>query len=143
MAGIYKDDLWSVGEGNVDGSPILVRARSALPAAPDRAIYENLIIITWPYDSDESGMPAADVYEQMRRFEDLLETAVGTKGVGVQAASLTGNGSKEWRYYTHDPDDFMSKLNLGFAGHTRYPVDLQMFLDSEWDALAQLLSERA
>ena len=143
MTGIYKDDLWSVGEGNVDGFPILVRARSALPAVPDRAIYENLIIITWPYDSDESGMPALDIYEQMRRFEDSLETAVGTKDVGVQAASLTGNGRKEWRYYTYDPDDFMSKLNLGFAGHTRYPVDLQMFLDSEWEALAQLLSERA
>ena len=143
MTGIYREDLWSIGEGNADGFPIIVRARAALPAVPDREIYENLIIITWPYDSDESGMPAADTHEQMQRFEDSLEAAVETKGVGVQAASLTGNGSKEWRYYTYDADEFMSELNRALSGQPPFPVSIQMFLDSEWGALAQLLPERA
>lgn len=139
MSGIYKEDDWSVGEAQVNGLPLIVRTRSKLPSLPDRQIYENLIIILWPYTANDSGMPQHEDNQNTIQFEDAIEKALEVKGVGVQAACITGNGSKEWRYYAYDTDEFMSKLNQGLAGHQVYPIELQMFKDPEWGALSELL----
>ena len=140
MSGIYKEDNWSLGEAQINGLPLIVRTRSRLPAIPDREIYENLIIISWPYTANESGMPQPEENQRTIQFEDALEKALAPKGVGVQAACLTGNGSKEWRYYTYDTDEFVARLNQGLADHPPYPIELQMFKDPEWDALGELLA---
>ena len=139
MAGIYKDDDWSVGQAQIGGLPLIIRTRSKLPSLPDMAIYEHLIIISWPYSANESGMPQHEDNQNTIRFEDALEKALEAKGLGVQAACITGNGSKEWRYYTYDTGEFMSRLNQGLTGHPVYPIELKMFKDPEWGALAELL----
>jgi hypothetical protein len=82
------------------------------------------------------GMPASEVTEQMQTFETAIEASLEQKGVGVQAACLTGNGAREWRYYTYDTDEFMAKLNAGLAGHTVYPLRIQLFSDPEWTGLS-------
>lgn len=94
-SGIYKDDSWSIGEAMVDGFPLVIRARTSLPSVPDRQIYENLILISWPYETDQSGMPPKDVNQLTQSFEDALESALESKGIGVQAVCVTGKGSKE------------------------------------------------
>lgn len=137
-AGIYKDDSWSIGEAKVEGFPIVIRARTSLPSIPDRQIYENLILISWPYQTDQSGMPSKDVNQQTQDFENALAVAIETKRLGVQAVCVTGNGSKEWRYYTYDKDEFMEKLNTGLVGHPVYPIEVRFFKAPEWNALAEL-----
>jgi hypothetical protein len=137
-SGIYREDSWSIGETKVDGLPIIIRARTSLPSVPDRQIYENLVLISWAYQSDQSGMPPKDVNLQTQHLEDALEVALEAKGIGIQAACITGKGSKEWRYYTYDKDEFMSKLNSGLAGHPVYPLDIKFFVDPDWNALAEL-----
>lgn len=139
MAGIYKDDAWSVAEGKMNGLPLVIRARSRLPSVPDRAIYQNLVLISWPYDADASGMPSADSARAMEQFGDAIEAALENKGVAVEAASITGNGMKEWRYYTYDKDELMSALNAGLADHPLYPINIKLFADPEWSALSELL----
>lgn len=137
-AGIYNGDSWSIGEAQVEGFPLVIRARTSLPSVPDRQIYEDLIVIAWPYQTDTSGMPSKEVNQQTQDFENALEVAIESKGIGVQAACLTGKGSKEWRYYTYDKDEFMSKLNSGLVGHPVYPIEISFFKDPEWGALAEL-----
>lgn len=139
MSGIYKEDDWSIGEAQINGLLLIVRSRSKLPSIPDMQIYENLIIISWPYSANELGMPVPEENQSTIQFEDAIEKALEAVGVGVQAACITGNGTKEWRYYTYDTDEFMSKLNRGLAGHPVYPIELQFFKDPEWGALSELL----
>ena len=139
MAGIYPNDEWAVGQAEVDGLPIIVRSRTSLPAAPDREIYHCLIMVSWPYEPENSGMPPADVNRQMQAFEDVLEQTLEKGEVGVQVASVTGNGAKQWRYYTYDTDEFMGVFNEALQGHAAYPVELQLFQDPEWGALAELI----
>lgn len=88
-------------------------------------------------------MPEKPVHAAMCAFEDAVEATVEKTGAGVQAASITGSGSKEWRYYTNDPDEFMSQLNDALAGHPPIPLDIQVFDDPDWEALGELLAGRA
>ncbi len=141
MSGIYTEDNWSLSEGRVDGLPLIVRMRSKLPAQPDREIHQHLIIISWPYAATGSGMPQDEDNQLHTQFEDALEKANQSRDFGVQAACITGNGLKEWRYYTHDTDEFMAGLNESLIGHPVYPLELQVFKDPEWNALSELLPQ--
>jgi len=136
--GIFPTDDWTVAEAPAGSAPFIVRMRSTLPSAADQALFCHLIIIKWVYEPNDFGMPDVSVHRQMNRFEDALEAGVERRRTAYQAASLTGSGQKEWRYYAADAEAFMDSLNADLTGHERYPLHIEMFQDSEWTALREI-----
>jgi hypothetical protein len=136
---IFPDDTWTIGTADQDGQPIIVRVRAALPDLAQRKALGQLIVIGWPYDGNAAGLPDAGDSAAMQAFEDAIEAGVERKGAGVQAASLTGAGHKEWRYYAADADAFVAALNDSLDGHPTYPLEIEMFDDAEWHGQQQLL----
>ena len=136
---IFPDDGWTVGTADQDGQPIIIRVRSQAPDAEGRARYPQLIVIGWPYDGNETGLPDTEDNAGMQAFEDALERGLEPTGIGVQVASLTGAGHKEWRYYTPDPDAFVAALNASLDGHPTYPLEIEMFSDADWQGFQQLI----
>ncbi|WP_313621097.1 DUF695 domain-containing protein [Achromobacter sp.] len=141
MSNIFPGDLWAVGEANANGLPIIVRFRTGLPTEANRQAHENLIIISWPYTGIESGMPKDEDKKSTNNFEEAIEKGFENSDVGVQVACLTGNHLKEWRYYTRDVEAFLEAFNGCLAGHPVYPIELRMFKDPDWNALAGLQPE--
>lgn len=142
--GPFDDDLWTVGEAEAeDGVSMIVRFRSHLPAPAARADWPHLVQIGWSCETaDEDGMPD-DVESGLQdAFEDALLASVDARGDGVQVASLTGGGVREWRYYTRDPEAFFRTLNEALGSHPEYPLDFGVFEDPEWEGLAELLPPR-
>jgi hypothetical protein len=136
---IYPDQSWTVATADQDGQPILLRMRASMPEAAARAAFPQLVIIGWPYDGDEGGMPLQSDAEAMQRFEDAVEAGLTDEALGLQVASLTGAGHREWRYYTGDADAFVARLNASLEGHDAYPLEIDMFDDAEWEGLQQVL----
>src|SRR5262249_9568307 len=122
MSRIYKQDSWSLSKWSLNEQEILIRMRDALPSAADRELYSNLILVSWTYSTGPSGLPTADTAQLMQDFENAIESAPETKGLGVLAACITGKGRKEWRYYTSDKDEFMAQFNSGLKSHPAYPI---------------------
>ena len=136
---LFPDDTWTVGTADQDGQPIIIRVRGQLPDAAAREANSQLIVIGWPYDGNESGLPLEADRASMDRFEEALEAGLAGTTLGVQVASLTGAGHKEWRYYAADADAFVAALNDSQNGHPTYPLEIEMFDDAEWRGLQQLL----
>jgi hypothetical protein len=136
---IFSDDTWTVGTADQDGQPIIIRVRGQLPDAAARQANSQLLVIGWPYDGTETGLPADADKAAMERFEEALEAGLAGTGVGVQVASLTGAGHREWRYYAPDAEAFVAALNASLGGHPTYPLEIEMFDDAEWQGLQQLL----
>lgn len=136
--GIFPVDDWVLAEAPSDGNPLIVRMRSSLPAQADRSRFRHLVVIKWAYEPNERGMPDSNVHRLMNVFEDAVEAGTERRQMAVQAASLTGGGEKEWRYYTQDVDAFMVSLNADLVGHGQYPLRIDSFLDAEWSALRDL-----
>lgn len=137
--GIFPDDTWTVGTADQDGQPLVIRVRSQMPAVADRQRHAQLIVVGWPYDGTEGGLPTSDETAAMQDFEHAVEAGLERGGAGTQVASITGAGHKEWRYYAADADAFVTALNASLDGHPTYPLEIEMFDDSEWQGLQQLL----
>jgi hypothetical protein len=135
----FPDDMWTVGTADQDGQPIIIRVRSELPDASRRSAHAQLIVVGWPYDGNETGLPSAADTTSMLDFESAVEGGLERTGVGLQVASITGAGHKEWRYYSADADAFVDALNASLDGHPTYPLEIEMFDDPEWEGLQQLL----
>jgi hypothetical protein len=74
-------------------------------------------------------------------FEEAIENGIELRGIGVQAGCITGNGGKEWRYFTYDTNEFMGKLKQCIAGQPVLPIEVKNFKDPEWSALSELLHD--
>ena len=62
-----------MGEARIDGLSVIVRFRTGLPSAPARQANDNLIVISWPYQGVESGMPNEEDKQHTNNFEEAIE----------------------------------------------------------------------
>jgi hypothetical protein len=137
--GIFPDDTWTVGTADQDGQPLVIRVRGQMPEADARRDHGQLIVVGWPYDGTDAGLPTTEDSGSMQAFEDAVEAGIAADGTGIQVASITGAGHKEWRYYAADAEAFVATLNASLDGHPTYPLEIEMFDDAEWQGLQQLL----
>lgn len=135
-------ETWTTSETEGEDGLLSIRARAALPPPMKRSKLPHLILIGWGYEpADERGMPSPAELKQMTAFEATVEKALDAAGAGFPAASVTGGGAREWRYYAADPDVFMDALNDALEGHPEYPIEFQAFDDPEWNALLELIED--
>lgn len=152
---IYPEDSWVAGRAQVNGHELVIRARAQRPTAELRAACPHLLIVTWKFGETSTGMPTAEEDARVLELEASLDAGMyagmhagmhagvhagidGTEA-GVLAAVITGNGGKEWLYYTSDPDRFMEAFNLAVSGREPYPLAFEGLVDTEWKALAELV----
>ena len=136
----YEKSDWKVGSTN-DDFPMIIRSRSTLPDQAYKDKYQHLIIVKWKYTCSDRGMPDKASREAMDFFEQKLEAALTSKNNGVLAATKTGQSIKEWRYYNLDTQEFMSSLNEISDPNSPFPIDLQLFDDPNWEALAEIIGQ--
>ncbi len=84
-------------------------------------------------------MPSSGVVEQIASLDEAIGSKFEDAGVAIEAASITGNSVKEWRFYTTSADAFMSAFNASLIGHVPYPLEFSAYGDLSWSALAELL----
>lgn len=137
--GVYTDDKWTLGRGTFDDHPVIVRARASLPSKAERELFSHLILISWAYEpDDDDGFPSDELSEDMESFETaLFDTFDQNSAVACGVAVITMNGTREWRFYASDTDLFMEEFNDALAGQADYPIELQAYLDPEWEGLRE------
>jgi hypothetical protein len=142
MAGPFNDDQWIVGQTEDEDGGLIVRCRAQRPDAEARKGWSQLILVGWSYEDDDgTGLPSKAVDRQMDAFEEAVTAALQASGAAVLAASITGGGVREWRFYAIGPDAFMEALNGALENHPEYPLEFDAFEDPDWNALAELLPD--
>lgn len=136
----YEESEWKIGSSN-DEIPIIIRVLATLPEQSYKTKYQHLIVVKWKYTCSDKGMPDAPSQEEMNFFEHKLEDALIRKKTGVLAATITGKSLKEWRFYNSDAQKFMAVLNEISDPDSPFPIDLQLFNDPDWEAIAEIIGK--
>lgn len=131
-----KEERWAIAEGTVEnGLPYIIRFREDLPNEETRKKLSTLIIVSWVFEFDDgSGMPTSEIAGQMEDFEDLIDEALIEKGTARLMTVFTGDGLREWQFYTDDDEFFMQKFNEVLEGKPVLPLEIESFVDENWDA---------
>lgn len=125
--------MWStaVATRPSDGHRIIYRYRSEFDRTFKRSSYPDRVTIAWSYKST-SGMPSKTERESMDRMEDLLSPYVEQTSLSTLVLVSTGEGLREWVYYTKSQDEFMAQVNKALQGLPRFPVEIDLWKDPEW-----------
>jgi hypothetical protein len=132
------DEHWSVLEAQKNGRPLIVRYRGERPNDIVPTDYPFLLSATWGYQTaNPAGLPSEQDQELMSRFEDALESALESSGSAHLMVVLTGNGERDWLWYSRGEEDSMRLVNQALKGHKPYPVQFSVQRDPKWRAYTQ------
>jgi hypothetical protein len=70
--------------------------------------------------------------ERMDKLEDLLHPALEKSGVATLVLVSTGEGLREWTYYTGSTERFMSSMNQTLRSEPPFPLEIHVGSDPEW-----------
>lgn len=130
---------WTLAQGKAGGHNTIVRALARVPLIEQRKARPVLVSITWAYDGEATaGMPSRGVYDRIEGFEQVLFAALDAEDFATEAAAITGNGARQWRFYTADAEDFIARFTAALAGETVYPIELEAIDDPEWQGLRDI-----
>ena len=112
MARELTADSWVAIRAQFDDDDLdtVFRLRTQMPTKKVRLQHPTMMIIKWPYQAKKDGMPRQADMKRMAAFEDALEIAIEAPALGIQAACLTGNGRRTWRYFVAAPDNFLTAV---------------------------------
>jgi hypothetical protein len=131
------DDQWTVAQAEKNGKPLLVRYRSNRPQGVKSSAFPFLFSATWTYQANEAGFSAPEETELMDKFEDALVSALEASQTAYLMVILTGDGDRDWLWYTRGEAEAMRQVNQALKGHKRYPVQFSVQQDRSWRAYAQ------
>ena len=123
---------WVVAEAEDDGNPIILRIRQ-VPPEFDRSAYPHMISVVWPYEVAGEGMPGADEKEGMDALEDLLMPALERSSNAILTVAITGNGMREWQWYSRSMETTMDIVNATLAPYDPFPVEFSLTDDPDWE----------
>ncbi|WP_375402111.1 DUF695 domain-containing protein [uncultured Sphingomonas sp.] len=136
-------DGWSVTERRAEDGVFLLRARTRLPGADERAAHPLAMWITWPFEPGSGagldGAPDESTLGAMAAFEAAAYEALDAPGHAVGVAVLTGGAAREWLFYAADRDAFMRVLLQALEGHPSYEFEVRAWDDPSWKAARELV----
>ena len=134
-------DRWTLAQGEDNGLPLIFRIRNQRPTGVQPAQYPHLIGMCWSYvPENEFGMPSFEVMALTTQFEKLLGPALESSRSAFMTVIVTGNGVRQWQWYSRDPDETMTLINQALAGCDPFPVWFFVEHDPDWQAYGDFQS---
>ncbi|SKC69765.1 DUF695 domain-containing protein [Paraburkholderia hospita] len=122
----------AVSKDRSSGHAVIFRYASETFDDSTRLSQPNLIRLIWQYEG-EAGMPHSETRQRMDALEDAIALAVEADGFASLVLVSTGEYRREWTYYVGPTTEFMNRLNRGLADHPRYPIEIRIGEDPEWE----------
>jgi len=123
------------------GNLIMVTQRVDVEKFRNNPRFNIRVEITWPYtgaDSDATGMPDAELSAKMETVQDRLDIEFHKDPVAVLTGVCTGDGERNWVFYTLSNNIFGRKLNDQLADLPELPISIVCERDESWAAYDEM-----
>ena len=124
---------WSYPAEGESGKTVIVSGHDGIEKFKDSGKYIYRIDVTWRYNALSSGMPDDNDAKLMEEATDALQAAFSKDKVAVMTGIYTGDGRRDWVFYTKNLKIFSIVFNKALQEVDSMPLEIEASEDSEWE----------
>lgn len=128
-----SDDWWTAPAEGDNGNLILVTGRRGLDNVIATGVYRYRVEVTWRYEGDEKALPAYADSKVMEQVTDAFKDCFDRDPVAVLTGIYTGDGQRDWVFYTRSLHIFQRKFNEVLAPFPALPLSFEAEEDPDWE----------
>ncbi|MBO4954881.1 MAG: DUF695 domain-containing protein [Muribaculaceae bacterium] len=129
---------WTAPALSENGNRIMVSGRKDIERFRENPRFSIRVEISWPYTPDAQGFPDEMTSELMEQAHEALEATFAKDPVAVLTGVFTGDGRRDWVFYTLSTNIFGRKLNEALAHLPLLPLEIKAENDPEWEAYSEM-----
>lgn len=139
MAAAEIGDWWtSPAESPETGKLIMVTGRRDVEKFRSNPRFNIRVEVTWPYEEAAGGMPDEATSELMEKATDSLLEVLQKDPVAVMTGIYTGDGQRNWVFYTLSTHIFQKKINEALASLPLLPLSISAENDPDWEEYREM-----
>ena len=123
---------WTAPTESENGKLIMVTGRKDVDKFRNNPKFNIRIEVTWKYGPTDDGMPDKPTSEEMERVQDALADALVKNKVAVLTGIYTGDGERNWIFYSFSTNLFGRRLNDALAEFPLLPLTIYCENDAAW-----------
>ncbi|MDE6228126.1 MAG: DUF695 domain-containing protein [Muribaculaceae bacterium] len=132
---------WSFPAESESGKTIIVTGRDDVDKFRDSGKYIYRIDVSWKYNALPDGMPEDEDAKLMEEVTDALTDALKKDKVAVLTGIYTGDGSRDWVFYTKNLKIFSIVFNKALEELPTIPLVIEAEEDSDWEEYTHMREE--
>jgi hypothetical protein len=132
------NDWWTAPAEGEGGNLILVTGRRGMDNVIATGVYRYRVEVTWPYEGDSKGLPAFADSKVMEEVTDALNASFDRDPVAVMTGIYTGDGQRNWVFYTRSLHIFQRKFNEVMAPFPTLPLQFEAEEDPDWQEYREM-----
>lgn len=127
------EKYWSYPAESESGKTIIVTGRDGIDKFRESGKYVYRIDVSWRYNALPDGMPEDADARLMEEVTDALSEAFRKDKVAVLTGIYTGDGSRDWVFYTKNLRIFSTVFNKALEELPTVPFVIEAAEDAEWE----------
>lgn len=135
------DKWWSYPAEGESGRTVIVTGRDAMDEWRISGKYIYRIDVSWNYDGKPDGMPGDEDSSLMEEATDALLDAFKKDKVAVMTGIYTGDGRRDWVFYTKNLKIFSIVFNKALSGLPVIPIVIDAEEDADWEEYLHMREE--
>ena len=129
---------WSFPAEADSGKTVIVTGRDKIENFRSNGKYIYRVDVKWSYNSLPDGMPEDDEAKLMGEITDSLLEAFKKDHVAVMTGIYTGDGQRDWVFYTKNLKIFSSVFNRALEEYPTIPILIEASEDKDWEEYEEM-----
>ncbi len=132
------DIWWSCPTEADNGNRIIVTGHDGLEEVRRSGKYRFRLEVSLKYDSLPDGMPERNVEDDLDKLTESFHTALKRDTAVVLTGIYTGDGQRDWIFYTTSLFIFQKVFNRALEGMESFPFLIEAYEDPDWEEYEQM-----
>lgn len=135
-----EERWWSCPAEGDGGRTVIVTGHDGLDSQRLSGIYNFRVDVGWDYGGRPDGMPDEEDARLMEDATEALHKELKKTKAVVMTGIYTGDGRRDWVFYTRDLGLFQSIFNRALAGVDSMPLQIEAEEDPGWEEYLEMRS---
>lgn len=133
-----SDKWWSYPCLAENGRTIITSGHDGLDKQFASGKYIYRVDVSWDYKALPDGMPDNESADTLERVTDAFNLTLANDKVAVLSGIYTGDGRRDWIFYTKNLKVFNSFFNRALADLPLLPLSISATEDPDWEEYRHL-----